>query len=195
MSHQEIYVSTDIEADGPIPGPNSMLSFGSVAFDLSDLDNPREIGNFGRNLIQLKDALPDPVTMTEFWDKNQDAWNACRQNQVEPDIAMKEYVDWLMTLPGKVVFVGYPATYDFMWMYWYMMKFVGNCPFKFQGLDAKTYACAMLKIPFRDASKSNMPKKWFDRSLKHSHLAIDDAREQGIMFARMRSQNLKNVHT
>lgn len=195
MSHQEIYVSTDIEADGPIPGPNSMLSFGSVAFDLSDLDNPREIGNFGRNLIQLKDALPDPVTMTEFWDKNQDAWNACRQNQVEPDIAMKEYVDWLMTLPGKVVFVGYPATYDFMWMYWYMMKFVGNCPFKFQGLDAKTYACAILKIPFRAASKSNMPKKWFDQSLKHSHLAVDDAREQGIMFARMRSQNLKNVHT
>ena len=26
----EIYVSTDVEADGPIPGPNSMLSFGSA---------------------------------------------------------------------------------------------------------------------------------------------------------------------
>ena len=28
----EIYVSTDVEADGPIPGPNSMLSFGSAAY-------------------------------------------------------------------------------------------------------------------------------------------------------------------
>jgi hypothetical protein len=28
----EIYVSTDIEADGPIPGPNSMLSFASAAY-------------------------------------------------------------------------------------------------------------------------------------------------------------------
>jgi hypothetical protein len=28
----EIYVSTDIEADGPIPGMNSMLSFGSAAY-------------------------------------------------------------------------------------------------------------------------------------------------------------------
>lgn len=28
----EIYVSTDIEADGPIPGQNSMLSFGSAAY-------------------------------------------------------------------------------------------------------------------------------------------------------------------
>jgi hypothetical protein len=28
----EIYVSTDVEADGPIPGPHSMLSFASAAF-------------------------------------------------------------------------------------------------------------------------------------------------------------------
>jgi len=32
MGTAECYVSTDIEADGPIPGPNSMLSFGSAAF-------------------------------------------------------------------------------------------------------------------------------------------------------------------
>ena len=32
MSSKEIYVSTDVEADGPIPGPNSMLSFGSEAY-------------------------------------------------------------------------------------------------------------------------------------------------------------------
>ena len=30
----EIYVSTDIETDGPSPGHDSMLSFGSVAFTL-----------------------------------------------------------------------------------------------------------------------------------------------------------------
>ena len=29
---EEIYVSTDVEADGPIPGQNSMLSFGSAAY-------------------------------------------------------------------------------------------------------------------------------------------------------------------
>lgn len=28
---QEIYISTDVEADGPIPGQNSMLSSGSKA--------------------------------------------------------------------------------------------------------------------------------------------------------------------
>ena len=29
---KEIYISVDIETDGPIPGPNSMLSFGAAAF-------------------------------------------------------------------------------------------------------------------------------------------------------------------
>ncbi|HKX30422.1 MAG TPA: exonuclease, partial [Blastocatellia bacterium] len=28
----EIYVSTDVETDGPIPGIHSMLSFGSAAY-------------------------------------------------------------------------------------------------------------------------------------------------------------------
>ena len=28
----EIYVSTDVETDGPIPGVNSMLSFASAAY-------------------------------------------------------------------------------------------------------------------------------------------------------------------
>ena len=28
----EIYVSTDVEADGPIPGPHSMLSVASAAY-------------------------------------------------------------------------------------------------------------------------------------------------------------------
>ena len=27
----EVYVSTDVETDGPVPGPNSMLSFASAA--------------------------------------------------------------------------------------------------------------------------------------------------------------------
>lgn len=32
MPKPEIYISTDIEADGPIPGPHSMLSFASAAY-------------------------------------------------------------------------------------------------------------------------------------------------------------------
>ena len=46
----EIYVSTDVEADGPIPGPNSMLSFGSAAYAA----DKTLIGTFSANLLSCR---------------------------------------------------------------------------------------------------------------------------------------------
>lgn len=124
MAKPEIYVSTDIEADGPIPGPHSMLSFASAAY----MADKKLIGTFTANLITLPDAQAHPETKT-WWDKNLAAWNACRQNCKDPAIAMQEYVDWIKELPGNPVFVGYPAAYDFMFVYWYLIKFTGKRPF------------------------------------------------------------------
>jgi len=36
-----------------------------------------------------------------------------------PETAMRRYVLWLKALPGKPVFVGYPAGFDFLFVYWY----------------------------------------------------------------------------
>lgn len=45
----EIYISTDIEADGRIPGPNSMLSLGSAAYTAQK----KLLGTFSANLETL----------------------------------------------------------------------------------------------------------------------------------------------
>lgn len=180
----EIYISTDIESDGPIPGPNSMLSFASAAFVNSKLVN-----TFSANLKQLPDAEMDQRTKEEFWDKNPEAWEACRLDMQDPERAITAYVDWLKGLEqkhnGKVVFVGYPAGYDFTFVYWYLMKFGGYSPFSFSCIDMKTLAMALMKKPFRQCTKRRMPKHWFDKSLKHTHVALDDAIEQGVMFCNM----------
>lgn len=63
----EIYVSTDIEADGPIPGPHSMLSFASAAY----LADKTLLGTFSRNLATLPGACAHPDT--EAWWKTQPA--------------------------------------------------------------------------------------------------------------------------
>lgn len=179
---QEIYVSTDIEADGPIPGPHSMLSFGSAAF----LKDERPIATFTANLHTLPGALPDPKTTTEFWDKQPKAWEECRKNLQDPKQAMLNYVAWLESLPGPPVFVGYPATFDFMFVYWYLVYFTGKSPFSFSGMDIKSYASAKLRTPFRETTKRRMPEEWFPEA-KHSHIALEDAIEQGILFMRMRA--------
>src|SRR5262245_4099310 len=131
----EIYVSTDVEADGPIPGPHSMLSFASAAFTA----DKTPVGTFSANLTTLPGATGDPKTM-EWWQTQPAAWAACRDNAREPAVVMPEYVRWLKSLPGKPVFVGYPAAYDFLFVYWYLIRFTGESPFSHSALDIKTYA-------------------------------------------------------
>jgi hypothetical protein len=182
----EIYVSTDIESDGPIPGPNSMLSFASAAYTA----NKHLVSTFSANLNLLPGAKGDPKTM-EWWQGQQKAWEASRQNCEDPEIAMKRYLAWLKGLPGTPVFVGYPVTFDFMFVYWYLIKFTGESPFSFSGLDIKTYAMAVLKREYRKSSKHDMPKEWFDDS-PHNHVALDDAVEQGALFCNMLKANTKD---
>ena len=136
----EVYVSTDVEADGPIPGPHSMLGFGSAAY----LPDKKLVGTFSANLETLEGATGHPKTM-EWWETQPEAWQACRDKTRPPGEVMPEYVSWLKGLPGKPVFVGYPVSYDFMFVYWYLMRFAGESPFSHSALDIKTYAMAMLK--------------------------------------------------
>jgi len=178
----EIYISCDVEADGKIPGLSSMLSFGAAAYSL-----PKTlVSTFSANLELLPGATPDPETMA-WWQTQPEAWNACRANLEDSKVAMTRFVDWIGRLPGLPVFVGYPAAYDFMWIYWYLIRFVGRSPFSFSALDMKTLAMALLKKPYRQSTKKNMPKTWFD-DLPHTHNALDDAIEQGALFCNMVAQ-------
>lgn len=182
----EIYVSTDIEADGPIPGPNSMLSFASAAY----LADKTLIDTFQANLELLPGTKGDPKTM-EWWKTQPEAWERCRQNLQNPEVAMKSYVRWLKSLPGTPVFVAYPATYDFMFVYWYLLYFIGESPFKHHGLDIRTYAMAMMKKGYKQSSKGDMPQHWFDEH-PHTHDSLDDAIEQGALFCNMLTENMNN---
>lgn len=172
----EIYVSTDVETDGPIPGPHSMLSFGSAAFRADG----RLVSTFEANLETLPGAKGHPDTM-EWWAGQPEAWAVHRNNLRAPSNAMTEYVVWLKGLPARPVFVGYPAGFDFLFVYWYLMRFVGESPFSFSALDIKTYAMAVLGTEFRETTKKNMPRRWFGKK-RHTHRALDDAIEQGELF-------------
>lgn len=180
----EIYVSTDVEADGPIPGPHSMLSFASAAYTA----DKQLIATFSANLETLPGACAHPI-QAAWWKKQPQAWAACRKDLQSPESALAAYVKWVEALPGKPVFVAYPAGFDFTYMFWYMMRFVGRCPFSWSALDIKTLAFAMSDPPrpYRRCIKPHLPKEWFD-DLPHTHIALDDAIEQGALFCNMLSK-------
>ena len=181
----EIYVSTDIETDGPIPGPHSMLSLASAAYSVDKV----LLNTFSANLELLPGADGHPKAM-EWWKSQPQAWEACRQDPLPPEVVMPRYSEWLQALPGNPVFVGYPVGFDFLCVYWYLIRFTGDSPFSRSALDVKTYAMACLKTEYRESGKRNMPKRWFD-DLPHSHVALDDAVEQGALFCNMLAENLR----
>lgn len=180
----EIYVSTDIETDGPIVGRHSMLSLGSAAFT----EDKQLVASFSANLDTLPGATPDPRTAA-WWATQPEAWAACRHNPEPPQLAMRRYVDWLRALPGKPVFVAYPSAFDFPFVYWYLTEFTGDNPFGYSVIDIKTYAMALLRKPYRASGKASMPEAWFDPA-PHTHVALDDAIEQGYLFCNMLRANL-----
>jgi len=178
-ARDEIYVSTDVETDGPIPGPHSMLSLGSAAFQPTG----ELMVTFSANLELLEGAAPHPATM-EWWGRNPEAWQAARTDPQPPADVMRRYATWVKALPGRPVFVAYPAGFDFTFVYWYLHRFAGESPFSHSALDMKTLAMALLKTPYRDSTKRHMPRHWFPKS-PHSHQALDDAIEQGQLFCNM----------
>lgn len=185
MATRECYVSVDIEADGPIPGPHSMLSLGAAAFvvDWAAPPTARAVGTWTANLETLPGAAGDPRTM-DWWGSQPEAWAACRVDVRPPDEAMKGFAAWLAALPGRPVFVAYPAGFDFTFVYWYLVRFTGASPFSHAALDMKTMAMTLLGGTFRDTTKRSFPPRWRGAG-RHTHVALDDAIEQGEIFCAM----------
>jgi hypothetical protein len=181
----EIYISTDIEADGPIPGPHSMLSIGSAAYTA----DKQLVSTFTANLEVLPGAEGHPKTMS-WWSEQPDAWAACRANAHPPREVMQSYYSWLIGLPGKPIFVAYPAAYDFMFVYWYLMTFVGDSPFQHSALDIRSYAMAYLKQDYSKSGKNDLPAAWLE-NLPLAHVALDDAIQQGKLFCNLLQANLQ----
>ena len=122
-----VYLSVDVETDGPVPGLFSMLSIGLCAFTISgEIVWEKEL-----NLLPLKDAQQDEQTMKWWMQPEQaDSWNHLMKNRRNPQDAMIQLSQDLTNLKKhyKVVTVAWPACFDWMFLHWYMYKFIGDNP-------------------------------------------------------------------
>lgn len=197
-SSNEFYLSVDIEADGPIPGLYSMLSFGAVAYSQAG----EELGRFSANLRLLATAQQSgyPETMM-FWRRNPAAYDATRVNQEYPAEAMDRFRYWLATIrpdaetPGTPVIVGWPGAYDLMWLshYWYFTQEV-KAPFHFADISLKTVMWLLRGGSWRYSVKNRMPGRWREGE-QHTHVAVEDAAEQGALFFRMLAEARRRLET
>jgi len=185
----EYYISIDIEADGPCPGRNSMLQFAAVFYDRDG----NELDSYVANIEEIEGGVQNPDTM-EWWAKQEKKfpgiWSRLMQNRKSPLVAMTEFEQKVNILSGKLgqmpICVAYPAGYDFSWLYWYLLTYREDSCVGFSCLDMKTMAMTLLQMGYLKSTKNRFPNRWFDRSLPHTHDALDDAREQAYIFFQMK---------
>ena len=183
------FVVTDIEADGPNPRESSMLSFASVACDLTG----RVLGEFEAVLEPRSDRAPSPDTMA-WWQTQPKAWEAATTDPEPAKIALPRYADWVESLPGFRVFAAAPIIFDGLWMDHYLSIYAGTRvlggPFKTRqifrggGVCLYTMAGALRAAPYLKWGMQRVPPEWFG-NIEHTHKAIDDARGFANVLARL----------
>jgi hypothetical protein len=177
---------SDIEADGPIPGHYSMLAFGfavAATFDGGTFA-PREpaAATFYRELKPISDEFDAAALEVSGLDRD-----VLARKGADPAVAMRDAAEWLQAQAAgaRLVMVGYPVVFDWMFMHWYFVRFVGESPFGFSGaLDMKTMYQQKAHVILDRAGRSDLPPELASRR-RHTHNALDDAVGQAEIFNRL----------
>ena len=183
------FVVTDIEADGPSPLESSMLSFASVACDVSG----KVIDEFEAVLEPRSDRQPHPETMA-WWQTQPEAWGHATVGAEPAETVMPRYADWVEALPGYHVFAAAPMSFDGLWMDHYLQTYVGvrvlghptsgRQIFRGGGVDLYTMAGALRGADYLHWGMQRVPAEWYGH-IEHTHRAIDDARGFANVLAKL----------
>ena len=105
----------------------------------------------------------------------------------EPAAAMAEAAAWVRAVSDECrpILVAYPVAFDWSFLYWYFESFGAESPFGHSScLDIRTLYQAVAGSVFDRSGKASMPNFLQSRS-PHTHNSLDDAIEQGELFANL----------
>jgi DNA polymerase III epsilon subunit-like protein len=180
----DLYISIDVEADGPIPGDYSMSSIGAVVCE------PALDRTFYRELKPISELFVHEAAAVSGLDRAKLAADGA-----DPHQAMREFEWWLQEQTGgrrRPVAVMFNATFDWQFVNWYFLHFLGKNPFGISALDIKALYMGALGVPrWRDTSKRTMDKAFLSNK-RHSHNALEDAVEQAEVFLKVYERALAN---
>lgn len=171
---REVYLSVDVETAGPIPGAYSLLAIGACV-----VGSPEQ--SFYSELAPINEAfVADAIAVHGL------SLPKLRAHGEAPAAAMARFEQWIIHVSdgGRPVFVAFNATFDWMFVHWYFVTYLGRDPFGISGLDIKAYAMGKHRLSWGETVKKSV-KKIYPTNLPHTHNALDDAREQAELFREM----------
>jgi len=182
----DVYFSADVETDGPIPGPYSMLSFALVpagVFDGESFRRPAADGDvFYAQLRPISEEFQPEALAVNGLDRD-----VLLREGTDPKQAMEDAAHWISSRcgTGTPVLVAYPLSFDWSWLYWYFVRFAGSSPFRHSHcFDIKTAVAVKCGIPIAEAGRKRLPPE-LQSQRAHTHHAVDDAIAQAEVFAKV----------
>lgn len=170
----EAYVAVDVEADGPIPGPYSMLSLGMAVAGHPDLA-------FYTELKPISEAFIAEALAVSGLDRDR-----LLREAPAPEIAMAAAARWVNGLRKRFrpVFLAAPAVWDGMYVHWYFLRYTGSSPFgqTGSGIDLRSYWMGLTGCGWFETHKSGIKKKLGLTGIPHTHNAGEDAAELAQVF-------------
>ncbi len=146
----------DIEADGPIPGDYSMVSFGAVVVE------PSLTKSVSGKVCPISDKwVPEALAVGGY----------TREETLtfpKAEVVMREFADWLkVNSSGKPMFISDNNGFDWQFINWYFHHFTGSNPFG----HSSSNLGSLYKGLVQDMSQNFKHL----RRTTHTHDPVDDA--------------------
>ena len=166
------YIMVDVEADGPIPGDFSMISFGAIVVE------PALNRTFYGQLRPISDAYrPEALAVSGFTRGQCLAFD-------EPQAVMEAFERWIVEVGGeRPLFISDNNGFDWQFINWYFHHFLGRNPFGHSSTNLGSLYKGMQKDAFANFKRL--------RKSKHTHHPVDDARGNAEALLQMVEMGLR----
>jgi DNA polymerase III epsilon subunit-like protein len=182
LNTSEIYICVDVETAGPIPGQYSLLSIGACTLD----DPPATL------YIELKPTTqrnsPEAACVHQL------SLARLMAEGMAPKQAMLRFEAWLdiqLTPVQLPVFVAFNAPFDWMFVNYYFIRYLGHNPFGHAALDIKALYMGLAGVPWSQTAWRFIEPDYIEGK-NLTHHALQDALDQAILFKKLLS-DLKNT--
>lgn len=174
-SHNEVYISIDIETAGPNPHDFSLLTIGACV-----VDEPAQMLYIELQPVNSR-FVPEALAISRL------SMQHLEKHGIHPKDAMAQFEAWVnaQTAQGGVpVFVAFNAAFDWMFINDYFHRFLGRNPFGHTALDIKSFYMGLWGVQWRETSMRYLgPRYLGDQQLTHH--ALRDAMDQAQIFRKM----------
>lgn len=178
---RELYISVDVEPDGHVPGPSSIVSLGASAVAIRDEDGAivaldPEAQTFYAVLRPISDRYVEKALRVTGFDRA-----TLERDGRAPGEALPEFAAWVDALAAEhdalPVLAAYPLGFVWSFTQYYLHEFAGRSPFgQSAHYDMKSAYAALADSAVRDAIKRRMPSKLLGPKDSKTHHALDDAK-------------------